>query len=100
MNIPYTYIGISTHVYLHPLSTIQKGAVDDSIQRLTTRYTMPDPDFDITSLSEEQQLALQQFTSVTDSELNAAVPLLQKCQWNAQIAITRFFDGDAHHKQD
>ncbi|KAK0798589.1 UBX domain-containing protein 10 [Friedmanniomyces endolithicus] len=56
---------------------------------------MPDPDFDITSLSEEQQLALQQFTSVTDSELNAAVPLLQKCQWNAQIAITRFFDGDA-----
>ncbi|KAK0285164.1 UBX domain-containing protein 10 [Friedmanniomyces endolithicus] len=56
---------------------------------------MPDPNFDITSLSEEQQLALQQFTSVTDSELNAAVPLLQKCQWNAQIAITRFFDGDA-----
>ncbi|KAK0312954.1 UBX domain-containing protein 10 [Friedmanniomyces endolithicus] len=56
---------------------------------------MPDPDFDITSLSEEQQLALQQFTSVTDSELNAAIPLLQKCQWNAQIAITRFFDGDA-----
>ncbi|KAK0335631.1 UBX domain-containing protein 10 [Friedmanniomyces endolithicus] len=55
---------------------------------------MSDSDFDITSLSEEQQVALQQFTSVTDSELNAAVPLLQKCQWNAQIAITRFFDGD------
>ena len=50
---------------------------------------------DLTSLSEEQQLALQQYTSVTDQELYAAVPLLQKCQWNAQIAITRFFDGDA-----
>ncbi|EMC92216.1 hypothetical protein BAUCODRAFT_151643 [Baudoinia panamericana UAMH 10762] len=50
---------------------------------------------DITALSDEQQLALQQFTSVTDQELDAAVPLLQKCQWNAQIAITRFFDGDA-----
>ena len=56
---------------------------------------MADPSTDITSLSDEQQLALQQFTSVTDQELDAAVPLLQKCQWNAQIAITRFFDGDA-----
>ena len=52
-------------------------------------------DFDISSLSEEQQLALQQYTSVTDQDLAAAVPLLQKCQWNTQIAITRFFDGDA-----
>ncbi|KAK3109849.1 UBX domain-containing protein 10 [Teratosphaeriaceae sp. CCFEE 6253] len=56
---------------------------------------MADDAFDLTSLSEEQQLALQQFTSVTDSELASAVPLLQRCQWNAQIAITRFFDGDA-----
>ncbi|KAK4899759.1 UBX domain-containing protein 10 [Elasticomyces elasticus] len=46
-------------------------------------------------LSPEQQLALQQFTSVTDSPTTTAIPLLQKCQWNAQIAITRFFDGDA-----
>src|ERR1700760_4847648 len=50
---------------------------------------------DLTALSESQQLALQQFTSVTDQDLSTAVPLLQKCQWNAQIAITRFFDGDA-----
>lgn len=56
---------------------------------------MADGAIDLTSLTEEQQLALQQFTSVTDQELTAAVPLLQKCQWNAQIAITRFFDGDA-----
>jgi FAS-associated factor 2 len=50
---------------------------------------------DISSLSESQQIALQQFTSVTDQDLSTAVPILQKCQWNAQIAITRFFDGDA-----
>lgn len=56
---------------------------------------MSNPPIDLTTLTEEQQLALQQFTSVTDQELSTAVPLLQKCQWNAQIAITRFFDGDA-----
>ena len=56
---------------------------------------MADSSIDLTHLTEEQQLALQQFTSVTDQELATAVPLLQKCQWNAQIAITRFFDGDA-----
>ncbi|KAF2162146.1 hypothetical protein M409DRAFT_58585 [Zasmidium cellare ATCC 36951] len=56
---------------------------------------MTSPSTDLSALTEEQQLALQQFTSVTDQDLEAAVPLLQKCQWNAQIAITRFFDGDA-----
>lgn len=50
---------------------------------------------DISSLTEEQQAVLQQYTSVTDQDLAAAVPLLQKCQWNVQIAVTRFFDGDA-----
>ncbi|KAK4976565.1 UBX domain-containing protein 10 [Elasticomyces elasticus] len=56
---------------------------------------MSTPAVDLAALSETQQLALQQYTSVTDQELDAALPLLQKCQWNAQIAITRFFDGDA-----
>ncbi|KAK3057524.1 UBX domain-containing protein 10 [Extremus antarcticus] len=56
---------------------------------------MADGAIDLTALTESQQLALQQFTSVTDQDLASAVPLLQKCQWNAQIAITRFFDGDA-----
>lgn len=60
-----------------------------------TPPTMSSDAIDLTSLSEEQQLALQQFTSVTDQELASALPLLRKCQWNAQIAITRFFDGDA-----
>lgn len=56
---------------------------------------MADAAIDLTSLSPDQQLALQQFTSVTDQDLSAAIPLLQRCQWNAQIAITRFFDGDS-----
>lgn len=56
---------------------------------------MSNSPIDLTTLTEEQQVALQQFTSVTDQELSTAVPLLRKCQWNAQIAITRFFDGDA-----
>ncbi|KAI5252379.1 UBX-domain-containing protein [Aureobasidium subglaciale] len=56
---------------------------------------MSAPSLDLSQLSEEQQVALQQFTSVTDQELDSALPLLQRCQWNAQIAITRFFDGDS-----
>ncbi|KAF4553484.1 UBX domain-containing protein 1 [Elsinoe fawcettii] len=55
---------------------------------------MTDSSVDLSHLNEEQQLALQQFTAVTDQEISAAIPLLQRCQWNAQIAITRFFDGD------
>ncbi|KAF9695375.1 hypothetical protein EKO04_006399 [Ascochyta lentis] len=49
---------------------------------------------DIAALTEDQQLALQQFTAVTDQDLKDAVPLLQRCQWNVQIAIARFFDGE------
>lgn len=49
---------------------------------------------DIGSLTEDQQLALQQYTAVTDQELKDAIPLLQRCQWNVQIAIARFFDGE------
>ncbi|KAK3059674.1 hypothetical protein LTS18_010295, partial [Coniosporium uncinatum] len=49
---------------------------------------------DISTLTEDQQLALQQFTSITDQPHEAAIPLLQRCQWNSQIAIARFFDGE------
>ncbi|KAF3034753.1 hypothetical protein E8E11_002619 [Didymella keratinophila] len=49
---------------------------------------------DIGSLTPEQQAALQQFTAVTDAPLENAVPLLTRCQWNVQIAIARFFDGE------
>ncbi len=50
---------------------------------------MTTPDFDLSQLSEAQQLALQQYTSVTDQELAAAVPLLQRSQWNVEVCKTR-----------
>ncbi|MCJ1304633.1 hypothetical protein MMC08_007446, partial [Hypocenomyce scalaris] len=50
---------------------------------------------DIGQLTESQQLALQTYTSVTDQEPSAAIPLLQRSQWNVQIAIAKFFDGEA-----
>ncbi|KAF2756820.1 hypothetical protein EJ05DRAFT_477055 [Pseudovirgaria hyperparasitica] len=46
------------------------------------------------SLSPAQQEALQQYTAVTDQDVQAAIDVLQRCQWNVQIAITRFFDGE------
>lgn len=55
---------------------------------------MADAGADISQLTEEQQAALQQFTSVTDQDHETAIPLLQRCQWNVQIAIARFFDGE------
>ncbi|KAF2641844.1 UBX domain-containing protein [Massarina eburnea CBS 473.64] len=55
---------------------------------------MADAGVDIAQLTEDQQLALQQFTAVTDQNIKDAVPLLQRCQWNVQIAIARFFDGE------
>ncbi|MCJ1437504.1 hypothetical protein MMC27_006891 [Xylographa pallens] len=51
-------------------------------------------DFDIGQLDDAQREALQSYTSVTDQELSAAVPLLQRSQWNVQIAIAKFFDGE------
>ncbi|KKY20859.1 putative ubx domain protein [Phaeomoniella chlamydospora] len=49
---------------------------------------------DIGQLSESQQLALQTYTSVTDQDPIAAIPLLQRSEWNVQIAIAKFFDGE------
>jgi FAS-associated factor 2 len=45
----------------------------------------PTAQADISQLSEEQQLALQQYTSVTDQDAGAAIPLLQRSQWNVQV---------------
>ena len=55
---------------------------------------MADEAADLSSLSADQQLALQQFTAVTAQDLKEAIPLLRRCQWNVQIAIARFFDGE------
>ena len=40
---------------------------------------------DISQLSESQQQALQTYTSVTDQDLIAAIPLLQRSEWNVQV---------------
>ncbi|KAL9131341.1 MAG: hypothetical protein Q9217_000720 [Psora testacea] len=45
-------------------------------------------------LTESQQLALGTYTSVTNQEPSAAIPLLQRSEWNVQIAIAKFFDGE------
>ncbi|EED21332.1 UBX domain protein [Talaromyces stipitatus ATCC 10500] len=49
---------------------------------------------DIGELSSTQQEALQTYMNVTGQEPDAAVPLLQRSQWNVQIAISKFFDGE------
>ena len=40
---------------------------------------------DIDHLSQSQQEALQQYTSVTDQGVEEAIPLLQRSQWNVQV---------------
>ncbi|KAF3181467.1 hypothetical protein TWF788_006467 [Orbilia oligospora] len=49
---------------------------------------------DISNLSQAQQEALAQYLSVTNSDTTQAISLLGRCQWNVEIAITRFFDGE------
>ncbi|RMZ74860.1 hypothetical protein DV737_g5671, partial [Chaetothyriales sp. CBS 132003] len=49
---------------------------------------------DIAALSASQQEALQTYIAVTDQDAIAAIPLLQRSEWNVQIAIARFFDGE------
>ncbi|KAK4200165.1 hypothetical protein QBC40DRAFT_74033 [Triangularia verruculosa] len=51
-------------------------------------------DIDIGQLSSEQQESLQQYTDVTGQEIKDALPLLERSQWNVQIAIAKFFDGE------
>lgn len=53
---------------------------------------MADVGVDIGQLTEDQQLALQQFTAVTDQDLKEAVPLLERCQWNVQVFSALLLD--------
>ncbi|KLJ10563.1 hypothetical protein EMPG_14057 [Blastomyces silverae] len=55
---------------------------------------MPNEEVDVSQLSSSQQDALQTFISVTGAEEPAAIQLLQRSEWNTQIAITKFFDGE------
>jgi tetratricopeptide (TPR) repeat protein len=49
---------------------------------------------EISQFTEAQLSALQAYTSVTDQEILAAIPVLQRAKWNVSIAISRFFDGE------
>ncbi|CEO59285.1 Putative UBX domain protein [Penicillium brasilianum] len=55
---------------------------------------MSSAEVDLDQLSESERSALEQYTSVTGQELAEAVPLLRRSQWNVQIAISKFFDGE------
>lgn len=46
---------------------------------------MSNQDFDPVQLNESQQIALGTYTSVTNQEPSAAVPLLQRSEWNVQV---------------
>ena len=50
--------------------------------------TMSNQEFDPMELSENQQLALGTYTSVTNQDPSAAVPLLQRSEWNVQVCHT------------
>ncbi|KAI1633439.1 hypothetical protein F4809DRAFT_623292 [Biscogniauxia mediterranea] len=53
-----------------------------------------DGGIDTSQLSPDQQSALEQYIQVTAQEPKDAVPLLQRSQWNVQIAVAKFFDGE------
>ncbi|EDN05727.1 UBX domain-containing protein [Histoplasma capsulatum] len=55
---------------------------------------MPTEEVDLSQLSSSQQNALQTFIAITGGEESAAIQLLQRSEWNTQIAVTKFFDGD------
>ncbi|RCI16204.1 hypothetical protein L249_1874 [Ophiocordyceps polyrhachis-furcata BCC 54312] len=49
---------------------------------------------DTGQMSTSQQQALQQYRQVTNQDEDAAVSLLRRSQWNVEIAIAKFFDGE------
>ncbi|KAK3943980.1 hypothetical protein QBC46DRAFT_375960 [Diplogelasinospora grovesii] len=51
-------------------------------------------EFDLGQLSDTQQEALLQYTDVTGQGIKDAIPLLRRSEWNVQIAIAKFFDGE------
>ncbi|KAK0612311.1 hypothetical protein B0T17DRAFT_511525 [Bombardia bombarda] len=52
-------------------------------------------ELDMSHLEAGQLETLLQYAEVTGQEFKDAVPLLQRSQWNLQIAIAKFFDGEA-----
>ncbi|KAI0395201.1 UBX domain-containing protein [Xylariaceae sp. FL0594] len=53
-----------------------------------------DESFDVSQLSADQRDALEQFTQLTAQHTKDAVAILERSQWNVQIAVTKFFDGE------
>ncbi|KAK8099426.1 UBX domain-containing protein [Apiospora kogelbergensis] len=53
-----------------------------------------DDTIDVAQLTPDQQAALEQYTAFTAQDVKDALPLLERSQWNVQIAIAKFFDGE------
>jgi len=53
-----------------------------------------DGSIELSHLSADQRAALEQYTQVTAQDVKDAVALLERSQWNVQIAIAKFFDGE------
>ncbi|BCR86584.1 clathrin-mediated endocytosis regulator UBX3 [Aspergillus chevalieri] len=49
---------------------------------------------DISQLSDSERVALETYTAVTSQDVAEAIPLLHRSQWNVQIAVSKFFDGE------
>ena len=50
---------------------------------------MADPSNARDNLSPSQQEALDQYMQVTDQDADAAIPLLQRSEWNSQVSHPR-----------
>ncbi|KAB8225951.1 hypothetical protein BDV33DRAFT_187270 [Aspergillus novoparasiticus] len=55
---------------------------------------MSSSELDISQLSDSERSALDTYIAVTGQEPSEAIPLLRRSQWNVQIAISKFFDGE------
>ncbi|PKY08594.1 UBX domain protein [Aspergillus campestris IBT 28561] len=49
---------------------------------------------DIAQLSDSERSALETYSAVTGQEPAEAIELLRRSQWNVQIAVSKFFDGE------
>lgn len=69
-----------------PLSITEHNHYTKTRQALSFGLlAMSAQDFDPGQLSESQQLALGTYTSVTNQEPSAAIPLLHRSEWNVQV---------------
>ena len=82
--IPFPFLAYFS--YLLKLSNLRV-----SIQWSVNVIYMANTDVDVGQLDESQQEALQTYTSVTDQELSAAIPLLQRSQWNVQVSCRKWY---------